>query len=110
MRGQLDPNIAADLTDPHVLTFYDKRCLPQSQVVSKTDLVSGLLERDVVRTTEDVQRADRRSQIFCSEQERPRRPVYAMEIQRLVQSPSSRDEWKNDFCIAADDYEIERIA
>ena len=48
--------------------------------------------------------------VFRSEQERAHGPVNAVEIQRLVQPPSSHDERENGFCAAADDYEIERIA
>ena len=58
MDGQAAADVAADLSRPHVLASIAQRAQPKSQVIALMNVVPRLLQRQVLRTTIQVEWAD----------------------------------------------------
>src|SRR3974390_3311007 len=78
-------------------------------MITQTDFISRLLERDVLGPAEDIQRADWRVQIFGAEQKCAHRSKRTVEIKWLIESPSPHDKWKNRIGTVANYYNIEGV-
>src|SRR6476620_10263970 len=78
-------------------------------MITKANGIARLLQRDILLASENIQRADRRVEIFAAKQESAYCPINAVEIERLVKQPTAFDECKKRVNATADNGNVERI-
>src|SRR5712672_4046826 len=87
-RRQLRSNVATDLPHPDTLCLYGECLAPYTQMIAQADVVTSLLQGNVLWSPKNVKRANRRGRVLRSEHESADRSQYAVNIERLIKPPS----------------------
>jgi hypothetical protein len=84
LEGELDPDVAADLTDPDRLALEADRAQPEPGMVARVNAAPGLLGADVLVAAEGVEWADRRVAVARALHERlhgaPQQPDHVVSV------------------------------
>src|SRR3979411_1631988 len=78
-------------------------------MIAQADVVTRLLQCDVLRPPENVKRADRRSRVLRSKDESAYRSQDAVDIERLIKPPPPVEEREDGVGAITDDHKVERI-